>query len=58
MGLTHTNMDPAVLPSRVPLYEGPNEAPQSDGFVKDIDDLCGFVSPRVEQSPDLTAQRH
>ncbi|THW84841.1 hypothetical protein D6D15_08535 [Aureobasidium pullulans] len=42
----------------VPLYEGQNEVAQSDSFVKNINDLCGFVSPRVEQSPDLTAQRH
>lgn len=42
----------------VPLYEGQNEVAQSDGFVKNINDLCGFVSPRFEQSPDLTGQRH
>ncbi|KEQ85693.1 hypothetical protein M438DRAFT_333656 [Aureobasidium pullulans EXF-150] len=42
---------------RVPLYEGQNEVAQSDGFVKNINDLCGFVSPRVEQSPDSRAQR-
>lgn len=43
---------------RVPLYEGQGEVAQSDGFVKSIDDLCGFVSPRAEQSPDFTAQHH